>query len=65
MSSRKNYPVKSEFKTENVKTEENVNTEHGSRGEEDVHQTTKRVSFTRHEYQVKQDHYGYIDKNVI
>ena len=42
-------PVKNEVKTENVKTEENVNTKLDSNKEEYVQKTINRVSFAKQE----------------
>ena len=41
------YPVKTEVKTENYKSEENVKTEQDYRGGEDVQKTIKSVSFVK------------------
>ena len=40
-------PIKTEVNTENRKTEENINADQDSRGEEDTHKTIKSVSFEK------------------
>ena len=59
------YPVKNEVKDENVKTEQNVDTDQDYMVEGDVQKTIKTVYFTIQVNQVKQDHHKDIDKNVI
>ena len=58
-------PVNNEIKSENVKTEENVNTEQYFRDEEDVQKTIEIVYFAKQENQIKQDRHEEIEKNFI
>ena len=58
-------PVNNEVKSENVKTEENVNTEQYFRDEEDVQKTIEIVYFAKQENQIKQDRHEETEKNFI
>ena len=46
-------PIKNDGKTENVKTEENVSTNHNYRGEEDTYKTIKVVYLSKQEKSIK------------
>ena len=58
-------PVNTLFNTENIKIEQNINTEQDSRGKEDVHKNINTLSYTKKWDQAKQNHNEYMDKKVI
>ena len=62
---RKINPVKTEVNNEDIKTEQNVNTNQVYRGWEDLQNNTKTIYFAKQENKFKPDHHEDIGKIVI